>query len=283
MQETNEYKIFFTHEHINEMIRIQKTETPISELIINWCDFMSWLTKNNYWRIDPNNHNDIFEIREPINVAVDAIKDKFSPESYPGKEMMEKYLHSMLSMCLLTILNSIKQQSNIDISEIDTTIALADITIMGNRFFEIVNKLSQKTLDSSLEGMNLQQKLGSLTGEKLDNSISEALSNKGFNSSISELIDKAKQFQPEMDAFTPASYNTLYEMIGYKKDNVHATYDAKKSDNQHLIFGLRSDIFITHDRKLYFRTIETQRNFPENKTCIIFAQNAIDELRKISG
>ena len=131
--------------------------------------------------------------------------------------------------------------------------------------------------------MNLPQKLGSLSGEKLDNSINKVLSSVGINNSISELIEKAKQFQPGMDSFTPASYNSIYEMIGFKKDSTHATYDAKKSDSQHLIFGLRSDIFITHDRRLYFRTIETKRNTTESKTNIIFAQDAIAELSKYFG
>jgi|GEM_PF-5807726 len=33
MQETNEYKIFFTHEHIDEMIRIQKARVYLKFLL----------------------------------------------------------------------------------------------------------------------------------------------------------------------------------------------------------------------------------------------------------
>ena len=150
MKEEREFKIFYSHEHIDEMIRIQKDEKPLSDLIKTWCNFISNLTENNYWRIDPNNHNDIFEIRVPIELAIDAIKDKFTPESYPGKGIMEKYLHSLLSVCLVSIMNSIKQHSSIDITEIDTTLPIDDISKMGNRFLSIVNNLSQKSLDKSL-------------------------------------------------------------------------------------------------------------------------------------
>lgn len=283
MKQKYDFTIFYSHEHIDEMIRIQKNDKPISDMIKVWCSFITDLTENNYWRIDPNSHIDVFEIRAPIDLAINAIKDKFNPENYPGKEPMERYLHSLLSEYLVKIKDLVQQQSNIDLNEIDTTLPISDIAQMGNTFFSIVNNINQKSFNKSIGGMKLPQKLGNLSGGKLDDTINNVFSNIGINNTISELVENTKQFQPNMDAFTPAIFNTLYEMSGFKKDSNDATYEAKKSDNQHLIFGLRSDVFITHDRKLYYRSIETKRHFKECNTSIIYAKNAISELENSYG
>lgn len=283
MKEQHHFTIFYSHEHIDEMIRVQTIEKPISNLVNSWCNYISILTDNNYWRIDPNSHNNVFELRVPIELAANAIKDKFNPEDYPGKNTLEELMHSMLSAYLLQIKEIIQQQSGTDLSDINLDFPKTDINIMGNAFFRLVNDMNSKALKSIKNIESLPQKLGSLSGTQLDKTISDAFPGFGDSNTVSDLVEMTKNFQPGMDAFKAAGYNTIYEMLGYKKDSKDATYEAKQSDNGHLIFGLRSDVFITHDKKLYYRSIESKKHIKESTTQVIYAQNAIDELMKSYG